>query len=61
MADYTYPSIYFSYFLFFLFLIGGLYFFARSFRDGYWGEDGEEPKYRMLEGEAVAPQKKARR
>jgi hypothetical protein len=60
MADYTYPSIYFSYFLFFLFLAGGIYFFARSFRDGYWGRHGEDPKYQMLEGEAVSQKKNTR-
>ncbi len=49
MGDYVYPSIFFSYFLFFLFLVGGIFFFVRSFRDGYWGSKGEDPKYRMLE------------
>ena len=47
--DYTYPSVLFSYFLFFLFMIGAAYFFARSFRDGYFGADSEDVKYRMLE------------
>jgi hypothetical protein len=49
MGDYVYPSIFFSYFLFFMFLAGGIFFFVRSFRDGYWGSKGEDPKYRMLE------------
>ena len=46
--DYTYPSIYFSYGLFLFFLLGGVYFFVRSFKDGYWGSESEESKYRML-------------
>jgi len=54
MGDYVYPSVFFSYFLFFLFLVGGIYFFIRSFRDGYWGSKGEDPKYRMLEDDDLA-------
>ena len=49
MADYVYPSIYFAYFFFFLLFCGAVYFFVRSFKDGYWGEDAEDVKYRMLE------------
>jgi len=49
MTDYTYPSVYFSYF-FFLLLVGvAIYFFVRSIKDGYWGRESEEPKYRMLQ------------
>ncbi len=48
MSDYVYPSVFFSYFLFLLFLVGAVYFFARSFTDGYWGRGGEDVKYRML-------------
>ncbi len=48
MSDYTYPSVYFSYFLFLLLAGGAGYFFFRSLKDGYWGHDSEEPKYRML-------------
>jgi len=48
MIDYVYPSIFFSYFLFFLFLAGGIFFFVRSLRGGYWGTHSEDPKYRML-------------
>jgi len=51
MTDYTYPSVYFSYFLFFLLVAGAVFFFIRSIKDGYWGRDSEEPKYRMLEDE----------
>jgi hypothetical protein len=48
-GDYVYPSIYFSYFLFFLLAGGALYFFIRSLKDGYWGKHSEDVKYRMLE------------
>jgi hypothetical protein len=51
MTDYTYPSVYFSYFLFFLLVAGAVFFFIRSIKDGYWGRNSEEPKYRMLEDE----------
>ena len=44
--DYTYPSVFFSYFLFFLFLFGGIYFCIRSAKRGYWGE---EAKYHVFE------------
>jgi hypothetical protein len=49
--DYTYPSVFFSYFLFFLFMAGAIYFFARSFQDGYWGARSEEAKHQMLKDE----------
>ncbi len=49
MTDYTWPSVYFSYFLFFLLVAGAAWFLVRSRRDGYWGSDSEAPKYRMLE------------
>ena len=48
MTDYTYPSVFFSYFLFALLAGGALFFFLRSLKDGYLGHDSEEPKYRML-------------
>lgn len=48
MQDYTYPSVYFAYFFFLLAAVGALYFFIRSYKHGYFGEDGEEVKYRML-------------
>jgi hypothetical protein len=47
MNDYVYPSIFFSYFLFLLFLAGGVYFCARSYRD-YFGSHSEDMKYRMM-------------
>ncbi len=51
MQDYTYPSIFLSYLLFFLFALGALFFLIRSVKDGYWGKDSEEVKYRMLADE----------
>ncbi len=51
MRDYVYPSVFFAYFFFLLMLIGAVYFFVRSFRDGYWNGDSEEAKYRMLHDE----------
>ncbi len=55
MHDYTYPSVYFAYFLFFLLAGGALYFFIRSLKDGYLGPDSEEPKYRMLQDDNEEP------
>ncbi len=46
-GDYVYPSIYFAYFLFLIFLVGAIYFFLKSYRDGYWGEEGESIKYQV--------------
>ncbi len=51
MRDYVYPSIFFSYSLFFLFLVGAIFFMVRSIKHGYWGKESETPKYRMLEDE----------
>jgi hypothetical protein len=51
MADYVYPSVFLSYLLFFLSTVVAIVFCVRSFRDGYWGPDAEEPKYRMLTDE----------
>ena len=48
-TDYTYPSVYFAYFFFFLAFGLAVYFFIRSRRDGYWGEKGEDAKYQMFE------------
>jgi hypothetical protein len=49
MNDYTWPSIYFAYLFFGLSVAVALYFFARSFRDGYWGAQAEEIKHRMFD------------
>jgi hypothetical protein len=48
MGDYVYPSIFFSYFVFFLCFAGTLFFLVRSRRDGYWGARSEEAKYHMF-------------
>ncbi|MEQ1604181.1 MAG: hypothetical protein ABL999_04865 [Pyrinomonadaceae bacterium] len=48
MNDYTYPSVYFAYFFFLIVACGAVYFFLRSRRDGYWGKESEDVKYRML-------------
>jgi hypothetical protein len=47
--DYSYPSVYFAYFVFFLFVAVALYFLVRSARHGYWGKNSEEVKFRMLD------------
>ena len=49
MNDYTWPSVYFSYFFFALSLGVAVYFFVRSWKDGYWGPRAEDAKHRMLE------------
>ncbi|MEZ5427030.1 MAG: hypothetical protein R2747_12230 [Pyrinomonadaceae bacterium] len=51
MTDYTYPSVYLAYFMFTILAAGAAYFFFKTRKDGYWGEDSEEAKYRMLEDE----------
>ena len=48
MSDYTYPSIFLAYSLFFLCVAGAIFFLVRSRHDGYWGSQSEEPKNRML-------------
>jgi hypothetical protein len=51
MKDYVYPSVFFAYFFFFLALVVALFFFFRTCKDGYWGQEAEEAKYRMLADE----------
>jgi len=51
MRDYVYPSVFFCYLLFFLCVIGAAFFLVRSRKQGYWGKNSEEAKYRMLEEE----------
>jgi hypothetical protein len=48
MHDYVYPSIFLAYFMFFLFLVGAIFFLIKSRHQGYWGSRSEDPKYRML-------------
>jgi hypothetical protein len=47
--DYTYPSVYLAYLFFALCVLLAAFFLVRSVRDGYWGEHGEDIKFRMLE------------
>ena len=51
MTDYTWPSVYFAYFFFAICLVLAVYFFLRSWRDGYWGKDSEAVKYRLFDDE----------
>jgi hypothetical protein len=53
MTDYTWPSVYFAYLFFGMCVAFAVYFFARSFRDGYWGREAEEVKYAMFEEEPL--------
>ncbi|MCX6629090.1 MAG: hypothetical protein NTW28_15840 [Candidatus Solibacter sp.] len=48
MRDYTWPSVYFAYLFFALSAALALYFFVRSWKDGYWGEDGEDVKFQVV-------------
>lgn len=59
MRDYSYPSIFLAYLMFFIFLAGGIFFLMKSLGDGYWGEHGEDPKYRMLDDEEPKAARKA--
>ncbi|HVN19310.1 MAG TPA: hypothetical protein VMU05_11070 [Dongiaceae bacterium] len=52
MHDYVYPSVFLAYLMFFLFLAGAIFFLARSRHDGYFGDQSEDPKYRMLHDSA---------
>lgn len=49
MNDYTYPSIYFAYLFFGLMFGLAVYFFVKTFRQGYWGKASEDAKYQMLQ------------
>jgi hypothetical protein len=49
VTDYTWPSIYFSYFFFFICLAFAVVFFIRSLRDGYWKKEAEEIKHIVFE------------
>jgi len=51
MHDYVYPSIFLAYFMFFLFVVGAVFFLVRSAHHGYWGEHSEDAKHRMLADE----------
>jgi hypothetical protein len=51
MTDYSWPSVYFAYFFFALSLGLALFFFVRSWKDGYWGSQGEDIKHRIFDEE----------
>jgi hypothetical protein len=51
MTDYTWPSIFFSYLFFAICLFAAVYFFLRSWKDGYWGKQAEEVKYQVFESD----------
>ncbi len=54
MSDYTWPSIFFSYLFFFLSLAVAVFFCVRSWKDGYFGRDGEQVKYSVFEDDGAA-------
>ena len=51
MNDYTYPSVFFAYLFFALMFFLAVYFFIKTLRDGYWGKNSEDAKYRMLDSD----------
>lgn len=51
MNDYTYPSVYFAYLFFALMFFLAVYFCIKTLRDGYWGKDSEDVKYRMFDSD----------
>ena len=51
MPDYTYPSVYFAYGFFTLMFLLAVFFFVRSWKDGYWGAHGEDVKYQIFDDE----------
>jgi len=56
MNDYTWPSVYFAYFFFALCFLLAVFFFVRSWKDGYWSKQGEDVKYQVFDGNAPAPE-----
>ena len=49
MRDYTWPSVYFAYLFFTLSLALALFFFVRSWKDGYWSKESEDIKFQVFE------------
>jgi hypothetical protein len=49
MRDYTWPSVYFAYLFFALSVALALFFFVRSWKDGYWGKEAEEIKFQVFD------------
>lgn len=54
MTDYTWPSVFFAYFFFLICFVGAIYFFVRSWKDGYWDPAGEKVKFQVFEDESAA-------
>ena len=52
MIDYTWPSIFLAYFLFFICLVLAVFFCIRSIKDGYWTKEGEDIRFQVFEGDA---------
>ncbi|MGO9261538.1 MAG: hypothetical protein ACLQU1_35330 [Bryobacteraceae bacterium] len=53
MNDYTWPSVYFAYFFFTICLALAVFFFARSWKSGYWQKSGENVKYQVFDEEGL--------
>ena len=49
MTDYTWPSIYFAYLFFALSAALAVFFFVRSWKDGYWGKESEAIKMQVFD------------
>ena len=61
MQDYTWPSVYFSYFFFTLSLVVGVFFCVRSMKDGYWKRESEAIKFQVFEEEGEGDLTRSRR
>ena len=51
MSDYTWPSVYFAYLFFAICFAVAVFFFIRSWKDGYWNKQAEEIKYHVFDQE----------
>ena len=49
MNDYTWPSVYFAYLFFAICFALAVFFFIRSWKDGYWSKQGEAIKYQIFD------------
>jgi len=49
MTDYTWPSVYFAYLFFFICFFAAVFFFIRSWKDGYWGKHAEDIKFHVFD------------
>jgi hypothetical protein len=49
MRDYTWPSVYFAYLFFALSAALTVFFFVRSWKDGYWNKEGEDVKFQVFD------------